>query len=84
MKFNAEAVAVANFGQSKFKYNITDYVWKNILKIQEPLPEWDIKPTIFSVGDNVTDEFGHPILGKLFTVKTDITGINPKVCTFKI
>jgi hypothetical protein len=54
-------------------------VWTKIFQIGEALPELAIKPTIFSVGDNSSEEFGHSVLGKLFTVKTDTPGISQKV-----
>lgn len=79
VKFNSEAFAVANFGQSRFAFNITEYVWTKIFQIGEALPEMGIKPTIFSVSDS-TEELGHSILGTLFTVKTDAPGISQKVC----
>ena len=79
MRFSAEAFAVANFGQSKFAFNITEYVWTKIFHIGEALPEMFVKPTIFSVGDNSSEEFGHSVLGKLFTVKIDTPGISRKV-----
>lgn len=82
VKGEHSASVTANFGQSKFKFDITDYIQRKIIQSKEVLPSFDTKPNIFSVGSNLTDEFGHPILGKLFTVKTGAIGVGQKVSTF--